>query len=86
MEGADELLRIIKQAAMDAVQQSEPVEITYGTVLKTNPLTIKVDQKLTLTKEFLIVTKEAKKSLTEGKVVLVKANGGQKYLILGMEG
>lgn len=86
MEGTDELLKIIKQAAMDAVKQSEPMELTFGTVLKTNPLTIKLDQKLTLPKEFFVVTKEVKNTLTEGKVVLLKANGGQKYLVLGMEG
>lgn len=86
MEGIDELLRIIKQAAMDAVKCSEPMEVVFGTVLKTNPLTIKIDQKRTFTNEFLVVTKEVKNTLTEGKVVLLKANGGQKYLVLGMEG
>lgn len=79
------LLQLIKQAAIEAVQQSEPMGIVYGTVLQTNPLKIRIDQKLVLTKEFLIVTKEVGKTLTEGKVVLIKDQGGQKYLVFGME-
>lgn len=82
----DNLLKVIKEAAMEAVRQAEPMEVVHGTVTKTEPLTVKVDQKLTLTKEFLLVTKEIKAGLTPGKAILLKLQGGQKYLILGMEG
>lgn len=81
-----DLLKIIKQAAMEAVMQSEPVTVEFGTITKTEPLTVRIDQKKVLTKEFLIVTKEAKTGITTGKAVLLKVQGGQKYLILGMEG
>lgn len=82
----DDLLRVIKEAAIEAVQQADPMEVVHGTITQLEPLTIKVDQKITLTKEFLIVTKEIKVGLTPGKVILIKLQGGQKYLILGMEG
>lgn len=82
----DDLLKVIKEAAMEAVQQAEPMEVAHGIITQLEPLTIKVDQKMTLTKQFLIVAKEIKAGLTPGKVILIKLQGGQKYLILGMEG
>lgn len=82
----DDLLKVIKEAAMEAVQQAEPMEVMHGTITQLEPLTIKVDQKMTLTKQFLMVTKEIEAGLTLGRVILIKLQGGQKYLILGMEG
>lgn len=81
----DNLLSVIKQAAKEAVAQEEPTAVLSGTVTKLNPLTVQIDQKLILTKEFLTVTKEVKSRLSLGKVILLKVQGGQKYLILGME-
>lgn len=80
----DDLLRVIKEAAMEAVEQAEPTAVVCGTITRIAPLTIKVDSKTTLTKEFLMVTKEVKKWLTVGEVILLRLQGGQKYLILGM--
>lgn len=82
----DDLLGVIKEAAMEAVEQAEPTAVVCGTITQVEPLTIKVDTKITLTKEFLMVTKEVKLGLTVGRVILLRLQGGQKYLILGMEG
>lgn len=82
----DDLLKVVKQAAMEAVEQSEPVAVEFGTITKTDPLTVRIDQKKELTKGFLIVTKEVKANITKGKAILLKVQGGQKYLILGMAG
>ena len=81
----DDLLTVIKQAAKEAVAQAEPTEVLSGTITKLNPMTVHIDQKLILTEEFLTVTKEVKSKLSKGKVILLKVQGGQKYLILGME-
>lgn len=104
----------IKKVAMDAVTQSEPSTFVYGTVASINPLQVQVDQKMLLTKEFLVLTKNVmdyeiqvemewmteielehkhkvqgtkkikiKNGLQAGnKVILVKQQGGQKYLVL----
>ncbi len=38
------LINLIKKAAIDAVKQSSPMEIAYGTVENENPLEINIEQ------------------------------------------
>ncbi|TGE37637.1 DUF2577 domain-containing protein [Desulfosporosinus fructosivorans] len=49
------LLDVIKNAGMDAVGASNPVTIMIGEVITVNPLSVKVEQRFTLTADFLIV-------------------------------
>ncbi len=51
-----ELVRLVKQAAIDAVTADAPVAICYGTVISTGPLKIQVDQKKILSTAQLILT------------------------------
>lgn len=51
------LVELIKKAAIEAVDTSKPTAVVFGTVVSTSPLKISVEQKLTLTEEFLILTK-----------------------------
>ncbi len=50
------LLDVIKRAAIDAVNSSNPSDYLFGEVMTVNPLSIKVDQKQILTEEFLVLT------------------------------
>lgn len=43
-----DLLDVMKQAALDAVRNSKPLSIVYGTVTKESPMEITVNQKLIL--------------------------------------
>ena len=52
----NELVRLIKQAAVDAVQADAPMMMCYGTVSSVGPLKITVDQKKTLEAPQLILT------------------------------
>lgn len=52
----NELLRVVKKAAVEAVQASNPMGFCLGTVAAASPLTIRLDQKLTLTAAQLILT------------------------------
>lgn len=52
-----EAAQLIKKLAMDAVKESAPAGILYGQVVRVTPLRIYVDQKITLTEEFLVLTK-----------------------------
>ena len=40
------LTGIIKKAAVEAVRASNPVEFMFGTVVKEEPLTINIEQKM----------------------------------------
>lgn len=48
-------LKVIKQAALDAVNAQKPVQVCYGTVTTDSPLEITVDQKTILEAEDLIL-------------------------------
>ncbi len=49
------LLETIKVAGMQAVDSTNPVNLLFATVLSVEPVSVKVDQRFTLTSEFLIV-------------------------------
>lgn len=49
------LLSLIKQAAMDAVLASNPLSIVFGEIASIDPFEVIVDQRYTLTADFLIV-------------------------------
>lgn len=53
----NELVQVIKTIATEAMDGSKPTAITYGTVMKINPLEIQIEQKLTLPAEFFKLTK-----------------------------
>lgn len=76
------LLEKIKQAAIEAINSTDPVTVRYGTVTGTNPLIVKVDQKLVLRKAQLVVTKTAENITTGDKVVLLRVQGGKQYVVL----
>ena len=52
----NELVRLVKQAAVEAVRADAPMAVCYGTVLSTAPLKIQVDQKKILGTAHLILT------------------------------
>lgn len=45
------IVQIIKETAVNAVNASNPVSFTFGTVIKENPLEIKIDNNLILKQE-----------------------------------
>jgi len=52
----NELVRLVKQAAVEAVRADAPMAVCYGTVLSPSPLKIQVDQKKILGTAQLILT------------------------------
>lgn len=54
------LSEIIKRMAVGANDASAPTSVLFGIVTNINPLEITVEQKLKLTKEFLVLTKNVK--------------------------
>ena len=85
----NELVRAVKQAAVEAVKADGPMAVSFGTVTSASPLKIQVDQKKTLTEAQLILTYKGRKTfkvhlaLKAGeKVILISCDGGQKYIVL----
>lgn len=100
MLDVNDLLKVIKKAAIDALNASQPADFCFGQVVSTSPLKISIEQKLTLGTAQLVLsrnvtdfkttisdtadTKEITihNALKVGEiVVLMKQNGGQKYLV-----
>ena len=57
---SNRLLEALKQNALDAYQQTNPAAVLYGVVISAKPVEIQVT-KLTLSEEFLILTRNVKK-------------------------
>ena len=85
MLNTTDLLNLIKKAAMEAIDASQPTDFCFGKVIDTFPLKILVEQKMTLGKAQLVLTETVSKTSplkVNDKVVLLKKKGGQKYLVL----
>jgi hypothetical protein len=53
----DDFIKLIKKTALEAVVASKPANMVFGNVISTNPLKIKVDQKLILTSAQLTLSR-----------------------------
>jgi len=76
------LIPLLKRIALEAVEASKPTVILFGTVSSINPLSVHLEQKRTITKNFLVVTDKAKNLSVGDGVVMVRMQGGQKYIII----
>lgn len=79
-----EFIKLIKQAALDAVAASKPTEMIYGKIESVEPISVRINQQLILTADFLVLGKHAKtKAFVVGDIViLLREQGGQNYFIL----
>lgn len=108
------MIQIIKQAALEAVENSSPMGIAYGIVTSVSPLEINVEQRMNIKGNMILLTSNVidkevevevnditeekeghkhdykgtkkhihKKGLKVGeKVLLLRVQGGQKYIVL----
>lgn len=80
---SNQLLQTVKMAAIEAVEATKPCAVVFGKVKTKSPLTINIDQKLTLTSAFLVATNTAKDNVNVGDTVaMMRMQGGQQYLVL----
>lgn len=54
------IIEIVKKAAIEAVEATNPCALLYGVVVGTNPIKINIEQKLTLEIDHLILTNSVK--------------------------
>jgi len=83
MADGTSLLRIIKKAAVEAVENSKPLAICGGIVIKEKPLEIKVaEQELILDSDFFIFVLGLGEMKKGDKLLLIRKQGGQKYYVI----
>jgi hypothetical protein len=79
----NDIAKLIKRAALEAIKESDPMALMVGTVLSTSPLQVNIEQRLTLSTAQLMMADYIHNKLVLGdQVILLKMQGGQKYLIL----
>lgn len=61
----NEIVRIIKRAALDAVEAQKPCTVLFGTVVQEKPLEILVEQKMTLSEAQLVLSRNVTDFQTE---------------------
>lgn len=76
----------IKQVVINYLNYAKLADVLFGNVINMNPVTVKLDtsSNLYISEPFLVITDRFKKEpLSVGdKVVLVRAHGGQRFVIL----
>lgn len=77
MRNCNDFYDLIKKSAISAVESTKPVIIRFGKVKNENPLEITIEQKLTLSSEFLILTQNVVSS--NGYITI---NGETKSVII----
>ena len=78
-----ELVQTIKKAAVEAVEAGVPAAPCVGTVLDDDPLTVRLNQRLTLPGRRLIFLAGQSAPEVGDRLALLRFAGGQKYLVLG---
>ena len=78
-----DVFETFKQIAVNAVEATFPVKLMFGVVQSTSPLKIFIDQKLTITTDQCVWLKGVGLS-TKDRVALLRQQGGQTFLILGV--
>ena len=72
----------MKEAGTEAVQSGSPCAVMFGKVIDSKPLKIKVEQRLILGEKQLIKTENSKKIKKDDSVLLLRMQGGQKFIVL----
>lgn len=62
------LVELMKKAAIEAVEASNPTAVVYGTVTSISPIKINIEQKHPLTEDFLLLTTNVKDYQTKMRI------------------
>jgi len=83
-----DMFTVMKQIAENVFEARRPADWYYGKVISLSPFQVQIDQKTVLKKNFLAVrTGVSASSFKVGdKLILLRKQGGQEYLILDKKG
>lgn len=97
MLDSNDLVVAIKKAAIEAVGAMKPTELVFGKVISSSPLKINIEQKLTLSSQQIVLSRNVtdfktkingtimtiNNALKTGEeVILLRMQGGQKYMVI----
>lgn len=88
MFDAVNLVKTIKRAAVEAQEATKPVQICFGKVIEIRPLKVLVEQKLYLGEAQLVLAQSVTEADVRGglvagdEVILLRQQGGQKYIVM----
>ncbi|MBY0124497.1 DUF2577 domain-containing protein [Bacillus sp. S/N-304-OC-R1] len=57
MSSMSKIVNLLKKSSIDALETKDPMRTLFGEVVKEEPLEVLVEQRLLLTKDFLILTR-----------------------------
>jgi hypothetical protein len=77
------LLSLIKQAAVEAVAEGAPCAVLFGKVASPSPPRVSVEDRFVLESGQLVRTEAARELRQGDTVLLLRTQGGGKYIILG---
>ena len=72
----------IKKLSLDAFGSTNPVAVIIGTVSKVGPLEVSIEQRMTLPRDFFIIPASLPPLVLGDRLILLRAQGGQDYVIL----
>lgn len=69
---------------MEAVEESCPMNAVIGKVMKENPFTVSINQKLAVDEDFLLIPDRLKREgFKEGEnLILLRQKGGQQFIVM----
>lgn len=78
------LVQLVKRIALEAVEAAKPCDYRIGTVISTEPVKVRVSQKVELEEEFLhfVESTPPELLLTGDRVFMIRKAGGQEYTII----
>lgn len=80
------MIDIIKEVVKNSMNYASLPDVVFGTVVGINPLKVRLDNmaKIDISEPFLIITQRLKNTSWSAneRLVLIKALGGQNYIIL----
>ena len=82
-----QMIGVVKQAALAAVEAEKPVNVVFGKVAQLNPTKIKLQATGTpLGTEFFFALSDLPNLYVGDILVLLREQGGQRFVILGKKG
>lgn len=102
MNDSSDFVNLIRKVSVQAMENSKPTNVVFGTVVGVSPLIINVEQKLSLSEMQLVLSRNVTDYYTplsvdngaiknykihnklkiDEMVILVRMQGGQKYVVL----